>query len=140
MKSLDLLILRLGCSHGFFGQNCANKCNSTCTGCNSVNGSCYSGCIPGWTGHYCNDRDVIPGIHEFNLSFQYNALYQITDIFNLHVHVRIVHTKKSIINVKPTVWMIYLYTVLVHSWSEIDITPIHALEIRKCKLNKKKLN
>lgn len=112
MKSLNLLILRLGCLHGFFGQNCANKCNSTCTGCNSVNGSCDSGCIPGWTGYYCNDRDVIPGIHEFDLSFQYNALYQITDIFNLHAHVRIVH-KKPIINVKPTVWMIYLYTVHV---------------------------
>lgn len=75
MKSLDLLILRLGCSHGFFGQNCANKCNSTCTGCNSVHGSCDSGCIPGWTGYYCNDRDVIPGIHEFDSLFQYNALF-----------------------------------------------------------------
>lgn len=89
MKSLNLLILRSGCSHGFFGQNCANKCNSTCTGCNSVNGSCDTGCIPGWTGYYCNERDIIPGIHEFDLSFQYNALYHITDVFNLHVHVRI---------------------------------------------------
>lgn len=93
MKSLILLILRLGCSHGFFGQNCANKCKSTCTGCNSVNGSCDSGCIPGWTGYYCNDRDVIPGIRDFDLSYQYKALYQVTAIFNLHVHVRIVHKK-----------------------------------------------
>lgn len=85
--------MRSGCSHRFFGQNCANKCNSTCTGCNSVNGSCDSGCIPGWTGYYCNERDVIPGINEFDLSFQYNALYQITDIFNLHVFVRIFHKK-----------------------------------------------
>lgn len=85
--SLNLLILRSGCSYGFFGQNCANKCNSTCTGCNSVNGSCDSGCIPGWTGYYCNKIDDISGIYEFDLSFQYNALYLMSNVFNLYVRI-----------------------------------------------------
>lgn len=114
MKSLNLTIIRSGCSHGLFGQNCANKCNSTCTGCNRVNGSCDTGCIPGWKGYYCNEKNVIPGIHEFDSLFQYNALFQITAIFYLHVLVRIFN-KKTLMNVKPTVWMIYMYTVLVHS-------------------------
>lgn len=129
--SLNLLILRSGCSYGFFGQNCANKCNSTCTGCNSVNGSCDSGCIPGWTGYYCNKRDDMSGFYEFDLSFQYNALYLMSNVFNLHVGIQ--KTQTTLINVKPTVWMIYLYTVLVHVqvWSQIDIIQIR-LEIRKC--------
>lgn len=42
------------CLDGFFGQNCANKCNDTCTGCNNVNGVCDKGCHPGWKGDYCD--------------------------------------------------------------------------------------
>uniref|UniRef100_K1QMJ3 Multiple epidermal growth factor-like domains 10 n=1 Tax=Magallana gigas TaxID=29159 RepID=K1QMJ3_MAGGI len=42
------------CPYGFFGKDCTDKCNYTCTGCNDVNGSCDSGCHPGWFGNYCN--------------------------------------------------------------------------------------
>lgn len=41
------------CAHGLFGQDCANKCNDKCDGCNNVNGLCDSGCQPGWTGIDC---------------------------------------------------------------------------------------
>lgn len=49
-------------------------------------------------------------IHCFNTM----RFFQITDIFYLHVLVRIFN-KKTLMNVKPTVWMIYMNTVLVHS-------------------------
>ncbi|XP_065922222.1 multiple epidermal growth factor-like domains protein 11 [Magallana gigas] len=42
------------CPYGFFGKDCTDKCNYTCTGCNDINGSCDSGCHPGWFGNYCN--------------------------------------------------------------------------------------
>lgn len=66
--SLNLFILLTVCPHGFFGQNCAKECNRTCEGCNSVDGSCDLGCIPGYTGYYCNKRDDVSGIYKFDLS------------------------------------------------------------------------
>lgn len=41
------------CPRGFFGQDCSEKCNDTCEGCNNVNGVCDSGCIPGLKGDIC---------------------------------------------------------------------------------------
>lgn len=46
--------LPLVCPVGFFGQDCAFRCNNTCKGCNNTNGLCDSGCNPGWKGDYCN--------------------------------------------------------------------------------------
>ncbi|XP_078327432.1 uncharacterized protein LOC111114402 [Crassostrea virginica] len=44
------------CADGFFGDNCTGICNSTCDSCNKINGSCDSGCHPGWKGSYCNEE------------------------------------------------------------------------------------
>ena len=49
-----------GCPYGFFGETCANSCNSKCTGCSNVNGSCLSGCHPGWKGDYCQESKYVP--------------------------------------------------------------------------------
>lgn len=43
------------CLHGFYGQDCAKKCNDTCIGCNHINDSCVSGCQRGWMGTYCKE-------------------------------------------------------------------------------------
>lgn len=45
----------LVCEEGRFGQDCALKCNTTCRGCNNVNGVCDTGCITGWKGVYCHE-------------------------------------------------------------------------------------
>ncbi|XP_065935879.1 multiple epidermal growth factor-like domains protein 10 [Magallana gigas] len=42
------------CPYGYFGHDCADKCNDTCTGCNILNGLCDTGCHPGWKGEYCH--------------------------------------------------------------------------------------
>lgn len=42
------------CPYGYFGHDCADKCNDSCTGCNILNGLCDSGCHPGWKGEYCH--------------------------------------------------------------------------------------
>lgn len=60
-----LSILTLVCPYGFFGENCAKKCNDTCTGCNTVNGSCEFG----WRGYYCHESNDTSGNVVFVLSF-----------------------------------------------------------------------
>eukprot|EP00105_Crassostrea_gigas_P041994 XP_019926142.1 PREDICTED: multiple epidermal growth factor-like domains protein 10 [Crassostrea gigas] len=47
--------LHSACLHGFFGPDCADRCNATCNGCNNINGSCDHGCNPGWQGLGCQD-------------------------------------------------------------------------------------
>lgn len=39
----------------FFGPDCADRINDTCDRCNNINGSCDSGCNPGWQGLECQD-------------------------------------------------------------------------------------
>lgn len=43
------------CPRGYFGNECSEKCNDRCVGCNNVNGLCDFGCIPGWRGDFCNE-------------------------------------------------------------------------------------
>uniref|UniRef100_K1Q3Y1 Multiple epidermal growth factor-like domains 10 n=1 Tax=Magallana gigas TaxID=29159 RepID=K1Q3Y1_MAGGI len=43
------------CQYGLFGPDCLHECNDTCDGCNRFNGSCDSGCNPGWQGYECQD-------------------------------------------------------------------------------------
>lgn len=43
----------LACSVGYFGQDCTEKCKSSCKGCNHVTGLCDAGCQPGWIGDFC---------------------------------------------------------------------------------------
>ena len=45
------------CPDGYFGLGCANTCSSRCSGCNTVNGSCDKGCLPGWKEDYCDQRN-----------------------------------------------------------------------------------
>lgn len=47
-------LLPPACPRGYFGKDCAQKCNDTCIGCNTSNGLCESGCSPGWKGDYCH--------------------------------------------------------------------------------------
>lgn len=77
------------CPYGFYGQNCTKKCNSTCAGCNNVNGNCDSGCIPALTGYYCNKSDNISGTFAFDIPFEYNASYPMAYVFNLCFHEQI---------------------------------------------------
>lgn len=53
----------MACPYGVFGQGCTAKCNSTCNGCNDVNGLCDSGCHPGWKGDYCNGGNELSVIY-----------------------------------------------------------------------------
>lgn len=41
------------CEDYFFGENCEERCNSTCRNCNKISGECDYGCHPGWIGHFC---------------------------------------------------------------------------------------
>lgn len=50
--------VKLACPIGFYGQDCSEKCNDTCAGCNHVSGVCDSGCVSGWMGHSCNQSIV----------------------------------------------------------------------------------
>ena len=45
------------CSSGTYGQDCAETCGN-CDGgapCDAVDGSCATGCAPGWTGGTCSN-------------------------------------------------------------------------------------
>lgn len=75
--SLIFIVLSV-CLHGFFGQDCAKKCNDACIGCNHVNGSCVSGCQRGWMGTYCQK-----GMNsKQNLMSFYSLNYHICVILN----------------------------------------------------------
>ncbi|XP_060551558.1 uncharacterized protein LOC132713104 isoform X3 [Ruditapes philippinarum] len=65
------------CDPGYYGRDCKQKCNRTCSEigsalCYNVNGTCINGCIAGYEGSYCefvSDRalsitDPIPGDDE----------------------------------------------------------------------------
>lgn len=51
-------MMNVACSHGFFGQDCADGINDTCDRCNNINGSCDSGCNPGWQGLECQGGNL----------------------------------------------------------------------------------
>lgn len=65
-------LCKTSCSHGFFGLNCSETCIETCDGCNNVNGICDYGCISGWKGRICNERNVsstAEKVHMWDVSF-----------------------------------------------------------------------
>lgn len=64
----------LACSVGFFGQDCVEKCNDTCKGCNSFDGLCDKGCISGWKGRYCEQRKSVFSVA---ISFYFFPMSQI---------------------------------------------------------------
>lgn len=52
-----LFIQRKGCSKSdVYGNSCNKSCPENCQmrRCDIVNGTCL-GCVPGWTGAYCNN-------------------------------------------------------------------------------------
>lgn len=54
-------MLNVACPSGFFGPDCVDICKDACDGCNRFNGSCDSGCNPGWQGFECqagNEKSV----------------------------------------------------------------------------------
>lgn len=53
-----IFVVILACSVGYFGQNCTDKCNSSCKGCNHITGVCDSGCQPGWIGDFCEQGNL----------------------------------------------------------------------------------
>lgn len=45
------------CMIGYYGNNCSNKCSTTCNvaeRCDKISGRCDGGCKPGWTGNTCD--------------------------------------------------------------------------------------
>ena len=61
-----LLLIVIACQSGFYGQDCAFTCGN-CDGgapCNAVDGTCLSGCAPGWTGDTCNEGKIILTLKE----------------------------------------------------------------------------
>ncbi|XP_078309456.1 uncharacterized protein LOC144617882 [Crassostrea virginica] len=46
----------LVCPAGRYGTNCAKTCGPNCLNCNRFNGVCEFGCLPEWTGTYCEKR------------------------------------------------------------------------------------
>ena len=46
----------LVCPTGRYGTNCAKTCGPNCQNCNRFNGVCEFGCLPEWTGTYCEKR------------------------------------------------------------------------------------
>jgi hypothetical protein len=49
------LVFRTACTFGTFGDDCRERCNITCKGCDTITGICDSGCHPGWKGSYCGE-------------------------------------------------------------------------------------
>lgn len=60
----------LACERGLFGENCINECIKTCDDCNDVNGQCDYGCLPGWTGYFCQKRNFT-----FNYATYFNNIF-----------------------------------------------------------------
>ena len=56
------LLLILACPKGLYGQNCTGTCKDTCDGCNNVNGFCDRGCLPGWKGDNCQERNAFTDV------------------------------------------------------------------------------
>lgn len=45
------------CSHGWYGQDCEQRCSGYCkryTSCNHMTRQCEKGCEVGWSGSFCN--------------------------------------------------------------------------------------
>lgn len=77
------------CRSGYFGQHCSGKCSETCVGCNHVNGSCDSRCLPGWKGGYCQEgftgREFLHVYYDFiiieNRLVKYQNSFKSLEIF-----------------------------------------------------------
>lgn len=52
-----LCICISACKRGFFGENCNHKCVDKCDDCNDEDGLCDNGCLPGWTGYFCQNSN-----------------------------------------------------------------------------------
>lgn len=61
--------------NGYFGQDCAKKCIETCDGCNNINGLCNNGCMPGWSGYFCNQRLGIFHLIVFFVTFAIYSMF-----------------------------------------------------------------
>jgi hypothetical protein len=50
--------LFLDCNNGYYGDKCANQCNTHCkegdTICRHTDGVCLNGCQAGWNGTKCD--------------------------------------------------------------------------------------
>lgn len=60
-KDFTKLFIQTGCSEGWYGENCTERCVGHCQygkTCNKVTGQCDSGCKSGWTGYMCDKGDI----------------------------------------------------------------------------------
>lgn len=102
-------ILLSACPHGFFGPDCAERCNDTCNGCNNVNGICDSGCNSGWRGYDCQDGN---GKYVHTL-----CIFVVMDILNNNLNTYIYlefvrcEAKYNVPKVKPS-WYFFAFTSL----------------------------
>ena len=49
------------CDNGWYGVNCSSSCGHCLGGgeqCQHVNGTCLSGCVPGWQDGLCTDSKL----------------------------------------------------------------------------------
>ena len=51
------LLFSLACNSGTFGQECNDSCGRCLDqdGCYHTNGTCLTGCVPGYHGHLCKE-------------------------------------------------------------------------------------
>lgn len=51
----------LECTDGLYGDMCQNQCGhcSNLSQCHHINGTCLSGCQPGYSSEFCNQCELI---------------------------------------------------------------------------------
>ena len=69
------------CPYGYYGYDCKHACNSTCKGCDEINGLCNTGCQLGWRGVYCQEGMCIVHSYIKRLENRYYKKNDYTYIF-----------------------------------------------------------
>ena len=94
----NLIFCFLACPDGFFGNDCAEKCNTECKGCDNVNGSCDSDCYPGWKGVFCNEGTYVlmhfekkSQIQAIKLLLSAQSMFIFEIVYSESMHVNHIH-------------------------------------------------
>lgn len=58
-----------GCTQGWYGRDCTEKCGHCLdeNQCFHINGTCVSGCQPGYEGHLCKSSELMLNAHSRTL-------------------------------------------------------------------------
>ena len=54
------------CPKGQYGQKCSFRCGNCLDEepCHHINGTCISGCLPGWKGEWCDQSEFLNYCHK----------------------------------------------------------------------------